>query len=70
WAIGVSHSCAYWAVAGVCSLTFGVLMVLRQSSAAPLSRLGLVGAPPTPPSKSEVPKRQDEDDLLLRLSSN
>ncbi|KXA18712.1 phosphatase PAP2 family protein [Gardnerella vaginalis] len=70
WAIGVSHVLTYWAVAGVCGLTFGVLMVLKHCTAAPLSRLGLVGAPPTPPAKSDAQSQPDESDLLKMLSSN
>jgi hypothetical protein len=79
WAIGISHVLTYWAVAGACSLTFGVLMVIKQCAAAPLSRLGLVGAPPTPPtsstspaspSKSDEQIKPDESDLLKILSSN
>nr|WP_253254080.1 phosphatase PAP2 family protein [Gardnerella vaginalis] len=73
WAIGVSHVLTYWAVAGACSLTFGVLMVIKQCAAAPLSRLGLVGAPPIPPaatSKSDEQSQSNESDLLKMLSSN
>lgn len=78
WAIGVSHVLTYWAVAGACSLTFGVLMVIKQCAAAPLSRLGLVGAPPMPPTssapassaKSDEQSQPDESDLLKILSSN
>ena len=39
---------------GLTSLTlvmFGVLLALRQLTASPLSKIGLVGAPPTPPPR-------------------
>ena len=48
---------ASWAVqganvsAGVAMLAFGLLLALRQITAAPLSRLGLIGAPPAPPKR-------------------
>ena len=35
-------------------------MVLRQSSASPLSKLGLVGAPPTPPSALSKDKLEEQ----------
>lgn len=72
WAEGVSYLSVYWAVAGVSLLVFGVVMVLRQASAAPLSRLGLVGAPPTPPSslaKSQYEEKSQDDKLSALLSS-
>ena len=50
WAASVSYVATYWLIIGVSLLVFGVIMVMRHSTASPLSRLGLVGAPPTPPS--------------------
>lgn len=50
WASGVSYIATYWLIIGVSLLVYGVIMVMRHATAAPLSRLGLVGAPPTPPS--------------------
>ena len=38
-------------IAGVAMLAFGLLLALRQITAAPLSRLGLIGAPPAPPKR-------------------
>ena len=37
-------------IAGVAMLAFGLLLALRQITAAPLSRLGLIGAPPARPN--------------------
>lgn len=53
WAASVSYVATYWLIIGVSLLVFGVIMVMRHSTASPLSRLGLVGAPPTPPSASK-----------------
>ena len=42
------------ATVGVSSLSvllFGILLALRQLTASPLSKIGLVGAPPTPPTR-------------------
>lgn len=53
WAASVSYVATYWLIIGVSLLVFGVITVMRHSTASPLSRLGLVGAPPTPPSASK-----------------
>ena len=53
WAASVSYVATYWLIIGVSLLVFGVIIVMRHSTASPLSRLGLVGAPPTPPSASK-----------------
>lgn len=53
WAASVSYVATYWLIIGVSLLVFGVIMVMRHSTASPLSRLGLVGVPPTPPSASK-----------------
>lgn len=53
---------AMWAKNGACALTmaailgvgclmFGLTLAVRQLTASPLTRLGLVGAPPAPPQK-------------------
>lgn len=53
---------AQWTQAGACAATvmlvsaasllvFGLVLALRQLTASPLTKLGLVGAPPAPPSK-------------------
>lgn len=49
WASNVSYIATYWVIIGITLLVYGVIMVMRHATAAPLSRLGLVGAPPTPP---------------------
>lgn len=49
WALGGVVASATWAMLGVMALMFGLVLALRQLSAAPLTKLGLVGAPPAPP---------------------
>lgn len=39
-------------IVGVAALAFGTLLALRHITAAPLSRLGLIGAPPAPPAQT------------------
>lgn len=51
WAVLGSIVSAIVGVAGVAALTFGLLLALRHITAAPLSRLGLIGAPPAPPKR-------------------
>ena len=51
WAVSGSIVSAIVGVAGVATLTFGLLLALRHITAAPLSRLGLIGAPPAPPKR-------------------
>ena len=51
WAVSGSIVSAIVGVAGVAALTFGLLLALRHITAAPLSRLGLIGAPPAPPQR-------------------
>ena len=41
---------AIFAICGCALISFGVLSALRQATASPLSRAGMVGAPPAPPS--------------------
>lgn len=38
-------------IAGVTALAFGLGLVMRQLTASPLSKIGLVGAPPLPPNR-------------------
>lgn len=38
-------------VVGTACLVFGLVLAMRQLTASPLSRLGLIGAPPAPPQK-------------------
>ena len=35
----------------VASLVFGLVLTMRQLTASPLTKLGLVGAPPAPPKR-------------------
>lgn len=51
WAVSGSIVSAIVGVASVAALTFGLLLALRHITAAPLSRLGLIGAPPAPPKR-------------------
>ena len=46
-------ACASTAIltASVCALVFGLVLVMRQLTASPLTKLGLVGAPPAPPKQ-------------------
>ena len=37
--------------ASVCALVFGLVLVMRQLTASPLTKFGLVGAPPAPPKQ-------------------
>ena len=49
WAVQGANVSAVVGIMGVAMLAFGLLLALRQITAAPLSRLGLIGAPPAPP---------------------
>lgn len=51
WAISGSIVSAIIGIAGVAALAFGLVLALRHITAAPLSRLGLIGAPPAPPKR-------------------
>lgn len=51
WAVQGANVSAVVGIAGVAMLAFGLLLALRQITAAPLSRLGLIGAPPAPPKR-------------------
>lgn len=48
WAVQGSIISAVAGVTGVASLAFGLMLSLRQIIASPLSRIGLIGAPPAP----------------------
>ena len=50
WAASGAYLAAIVGVGGVTTLTCGLIVALRQLTAAPLTRLGLIGAPPAPPS--------------------
>lgn len=49
WAQTGAQISAIAAVIGTAILVFGIVLACRQLTAAPLSRIGLVGAPPMPP---------------------
>ncbi|SCC80648.1 Membrane-associated phospholipid phosphatase [Bifidobacterium commune] len=51
WVKNGAYSVMVTAIIGVSCLTFGLTLALRQITASPLTRLGLVGAPPAPPEK-------------------
>ena len=51
WAVQGANVSAVVGITGVAMLAFGLLLALRQITAAPLSRLGLIGAPPAPPKR-------------------
>lgn len=51
WAASSSVVSALIVLAATGLLLFGVLLAMRHITAAPLSKMGLVGAPPTPPSR-------------------
>lgn len=38
-------------IASVGALVFGLVLAMRQLTASPLTKLGLVGAPPAPPKR-------------------
>lgn len=41
-------------ISGVALLVFGLVLAMRQITAAPLTKLGLIGAPPAPPRKQSA----------------
>lgn len=49
WAKSGACASSMAAIIGVACLMFGLTLALRQLTASPLTRLGLVGAPPAPP---------------------
>ncbi|RSX53614.1 PAP2 family protein [Bifidobacterium goeldii] len=51
WASGGAHVSTFCLIAGTAMLTFGVVLAMRQLTASPLTKLGLVGAPPAPPRR-------------------
>lgn len=51
WAVGGCIISAMVALVGIAALAYGLLLVMRQLTASPLSRLGLIGAPPVPPRR-------------------
>ncbi|WEV75183.1 phosphatase PAP2 family protein [Bifidobacterium sp. ESL0800] len=51
WAKNGACALSMAAILGVGCLMFGLTLAVRQLTASPLTRLGLVGAPPAPPQK-------------------
>lgn len=51
WARSGSTLAATILIVGAVALVFGLVLAMRQITAAPLTRLGLVGAPPAPPKR-------------------
>ncbi|QSY58789.1 phosphatase PAP2 family protein [Bifidobacterium imperatoris] len=51
WSVEGAIVSAVVSVSGIAALAFGLLLALRHITAAPLSRLGLIGAPPAPPAQ-------------------
>ncbi|HJE21836.1 phosphatase PAP2 family protein [Bifidobacterium pullorum] len=51
WCVDGACVSAVVAVTGVALLVFGLTLAMRQITAAPLTRIGLVGGPPSPPRR-------------------
>ena len=51
WASSAAHGSAGILICGSVMLTFGLMLAMRHITASPLSKIGLVGAPPAPPRK-------------------
>lgn len=51
WARSGSTLAATILIVGAVALVFGLVLAMRQITAAPLTKLGLVGAPPAPPKR-------------------
>lgn len=49
WASSGAYSSSRICIVGLASLSFGLLLAVRHLTAAPLSKIGLIGAPPAPP---------------------
>jgi membrane-associated phospholipid phosphatase len=52
WARSGAHVSFMVIQLGLTSCTFGLLLAMRHLTASPLSKIGLVGAPPAPPKKA------------------
>ncbi|WP_081924904.1 phosphatase PAP2 family protein [Bifidobacterium actinocoloniiforme] len=51
WTFYGAYSSALAFIASAAALAFGSVLAMRQVTASPLSKIGLLGAPPTPPEK-------------------
>lgn len=54
WATWASHIAMNFIGLALPSLGFGIILALRHATASPLSRLGMLGAPPAPPSRKSA----------------
>ena len=51
WARSGAVAASIILICGATTLVFGLVLAMRQLTAAPLTKLGLVGAPPAPPKR-------------------
>lgn len=51
WTYGAAYASFAAATIGLACLLFGLALAVRQLTASPLTRLGLIGAPPAPPRR-------------------
>lgn len=51
WTNSGAHLSTVILTASIASLVFGLVLAMRQLTASPLTKLGLVGAPPAPPKR-------------------
>ncbi|WP_161522273.1 phosphatase PAP2 family protein [Bifidobacterium xylocopae] len=51
WTFYGAHVSAVVFIASVAAIVFGAVLAMRQVTASPLSKIGLLGAPPTPPDR-------------------
>ncbi|KAB7788972.1 PAP2 family protein [Bifidobacterium leontopitheci] len=54
WASAGAHVSTFALIGGTSALVFGLALAMRQLTASPLSRAGLVGAPPAPPKQRKA----------------
>lgn len=54
WTVSAAQGSAMIAVASISAVGLGLISAMRQITASPLSAIGLVGAPPAPPSVSQL----------------
>ncbi|MEE1295939.1 MAG: phosphatase PAP2 family protein [Bifidobacterium sp.] len=52
WTVNGATGATTAMIAGAACLVNGMVLMMRQLTAAPLTRLGLIGAPPAPPSRT------------------
>lgn len=54
WAVWAAHIATNFIALALPTLGFGIILALRHATASPLSRLGMLGAPPAPPSRKSA----------------